>query len=128
MFGGNPQQMQQMMQQMGIEFEELDIEEVVMTTTDGEQLVFDSSATVNRMDAQGQVLYQVMGEPTETTVNETETEPTSEDVEPTGDSPTDISESDVELVASRAGVPADAAREALEETGGDLAAAIASLN
>ena len=68
MFGGgggglNPRKMKQMMEQMGIDVEELDATEVVIRTDDGD-LVFDD-ADVTRMDARGQETYQIVGEPVE---------------------------------------------------------------
>ena len=67
MFGGgggglDPRKMQQMMKQMGIDVDELDAEEVVITKSDGEQLVFDNP-DITVMDARGQETYQVVGEP-----------------------------------------------------------------
>ncbi|MDQ2053584.1 MULTISPECIES: nascent polypeptide-associated complex protein [Halobellus] len=126
MFGGggmNPRKMQQMMEQMGIDVTELDAEEVVIKTAD-EELVF-SDAQVTRMDAQGQQTYQIVGEPEsrERGADESETaELEGGDAESGG-----IPDEDVALVAERAGVDADTARETLEATDGDLAAAIAQL-
>lgn len=129
MFGGNPEQLEQMMQQMGINLEEIDADQVVITTNDGDELVFDD-VSVNQMTGQGQEVYQVMGSPTrregevdETSETESHTSDQTED-ESTG---VEITEDDVELVALRAGVDEDSAREALEETNGDLAAAIEQL-
>src|SRR6056297_966691 len=122
MFGGggmNPRKMQQMMKQMGIDVTELDAETVTITTTDGEQLVFDAPE-VTRMDAQGSQTYQSVGEP----------ETTEADAPAVGDADADdegIPEDDVNLVSVRAGVTSDKAREALEAEDGDLAAAISRL-
>lgn len=131
MFGGNPDQLEQMMKQMGIDFEEIDAEQVVITTSDGEELVFDD-VSVNQMSGQGQEVYQVMGSPTTRpstgttdTTTDTTTETTEAETETTEESTgVEITEDDVELVALRAGVDEDAAREALEETDGDLVEAI----
>ena len=117
MLGGggiDPRQLQQMMEQMGIEVDEMDVTEVVMTTADGEELVFDSPE-VTRMDAQGQRTYQIVGEAEqrEATVEE---------------SASTIPAEDVELVAQQADVSDDDAKAALEETDGDLAAAIDRLS
>jgi nascent polypeptide-associated complex subunit alpha len=123
MFGGggmNPRKMKQMMEQMGIDVTELDVEEVVIRTGD-EDLVFED-AQVTRMDAQGQQTYQVVGEPESR-------EPGAAAIEgDDGDDADDgIPEDDIALVAENAGVDAETAREALAETDGDLAAAIAKL-
>ncbi|WP_430504882.1 nascent polypeptide-associated complex protein [Haloparvum sp. PAK95] len=130
MFGGggmNPRKMKQMMKQMGIDVTEIDANEVVVKTDD-EDLVFDAPQ-VTRMDAQGEMTYQIVGEP--------------ESVEPSAggaagavegaeggeeaEAEAGIPEDDVEIVAQRAGVPGSDAREALEAEDGDLAAAIARL-
>ncbi|AHZ21471.1 Nascent polypeptide-associated complex protein [Haloferax mediterranei ATCC 33500] len=115
----NPRKMKQMMKQMGIDVTELDAEEVVIKTAD-EELVF-SDAQVTRMDAQGQETYQVVGEPE---TRELGAGDDAADEAAAGEIP----ESDIEIVAQRAGVSKDDAREALEAEDGDLAAAIAKLS
>ncbi|MFW5937674.1 MAG: nascent polypeptide-associated complex protein, partial [Halanaeroarchaeum sp.] len=62
--GMNPRKMEQMMEQMGIDVEDIDATEVVIEQSDGTKLVFDDP-DVTRMDARGQQTYQVIGEPTE---------------------------------------------------------------
>ncbi len=122
MFGGgggglNPRKMKQMMEQMGIDIEDIDAEEVVIRTPDND-LVF-SDAEVQVMNAQGQQTYQIVGEP------DTQARTTDDQEEAAEETDTDgIPDEDVELVATRTGVSRDAAREALEMTGGDLAAAV----
>ncbi|KAB1188565.1 MULTISPECIES: nascent polypeptide-associated complex protein [Haloferax] len=121
MFGGggmNPRKMKQMMKQMGIDVTELDAEEVVIKTAD-EELVF-TDAQVTRMDAQGQETYQIVGEPEtrELGAGDDDADEAAADAIPADD---------VAIVAQRAGVPEDEAREALEAEDGDLAAAIARL-
>ena len=114
MFGGgggglDPSKMQQMMKQMGIDIDELDAEEVIIRTAE-EELVF-TDASVQRMDAQGQETYNVVGEP--------------EVRERDGGSDDDgIPEEDVQMVANATGASAETAREALEATGGRPADAI----
>lgn len=133
MFGGNSKQLEQMMKQMGIDFEDINAEEVVIRTEDGEELVFDG-VEVNRMSGQGQVMYQVMGEPdterqSSGTSQQTSQETTEDTTEETEEESlgTQIEEDDVELVALRANVSEEVARDTLEENGGDLADAIADL-
>ena len=130
MFGGggglNPRKMKQMMNQMGIDLEDIDAEEVIIRTAE-EELVFHD-AEVQRMDAQGQQTYQVVGEP-DTRPRSEQGEKASADAEAadgTDDVESEFSEEDVEIVAARTGVPEETAREALEETG-DLAAAVQKL-
>ena len=124
----NPRKMQQMMEQMGIDVTELDVEEVVIKTSE-EDLVF-SDAQVTRMDAQGQQTYQVVGEPEsrESTAGDaTGSAAELESGDESGGSDGGIPDDDVELVAMRADVSEDDAREALEANDGDLAAAVESL-
>ncbi|WP_121821875.1 nascent polypeptide-associated complex protein [Halostella salina] len=127
MFGGgggglNPRKMKQMMEQMGIDFEELDANEVIIRTDDGD-LVFDD-ADVTRMDAQGQQTYQVVGDPERRDAGALGTDADADDDD---DSDGEIPEEDVGIVAQRTGASEEAAREALEANNGDLAAAVDSL-
>ncbi|PSQ45826.1 nascent polypeptide-associated complex protein [Halobacteriales archaeon SW_7_68_16] len=119
MFGGggglDPSKMEQMMKQMGIDVETVDAEEVVIHTED-EELVF-RDAEVTLMDAQGQQTYQIVGEPDVTDRVEADV------VDAADDGPA-VPNEDVEIVAQRTGASEDAAREALVEADGDLAAAI----
>jgi nascent polypeptide-associated complex subunit alpha len=131
MFGGgggglNPRKMQQMMEQMGIDVDELDAEEVIIRTAD-EELVFENP-DVTKMNARGQETYQVVGEPTSRDPGSTTAESADASaVESADDGGDDFDADDVALVAQRAGVSEDDAREALAAADGDLAAAIAAL-
>lgn len=121
MFGGggglNPRKMKQMMQQMGIELEELEADEVVIRM-EGEELHF-TDPDVTRMDARGQQTYQIVGEP-ESRDRSTEGGEAEESSE-------GIPDEDVEIVAARTGSTEDEARDALEAVDGDLAAAVQRL-
>jgi nascent polypeptide-associated complex subunit alpha len=133
MFGGggmNPRKMKQMMKQMGIDVDELDAEEVIIRTGDGE--LYFADAQVTKMDAQGQETYQIVGEPEtrESTAGEVpaETEAAGSEAEvrdAAGDA--EIPDADGEIVAQRAGVSEADAREALAAEDGDLAAAVSRL-
>ncbi|RLM76001.1 nascent polypeptide-associated complex protein [Halorubrum sp. Atlit-26R] len=136
MFGGggmNPRKMKQMMKQMGIDVEELDAERVVIETADGDDLVFDG-AQVTKMDAQGQETYQIVGSPdavadagaggAAAVEGGDADDPALDDADDGDDG---IPEEDVEQVAGEAGVSKSEARAALEDTDGDLAAAILDL-
>jgi len=133
MFGGggmNPRKMQQMMEQMGIEMTELDADEVVIRTGD-EELVF-SDVQVTRMDAQGTQTYQIVGEPETREAADAPAVEAGEaheagEADESVDDAAEIPDSDVQIVAQRAGVSPEAAREALVEADGDLAAAINAL-
>lgn len=122
----NPRKMKQMMNQMGIDLTEIDANEVIIRTDD-EEYVFED-AEVQKMDAQGQATYQVVGEP--------DVRPRDADATEAGDASAEedsdekeaaIPESDIEIVAGRTGVTSEEAREALEATDGDLAAAVERL-
>ncbi|MFC6836389.1 nascent polypeptide-associated complex protein [Halomarina ordinaria] len=131
MFGGggglDPRKMKQMMKQMGIEVTEIDAEEVVVRTAD-EELVF-TDVDVQRMDAQGQATYQIVGEPESRPRGEggaaDETAGAVEEAETEGESA--IPDADVEIVAQRTGATEEEARAALEAEDGDLAAAVSRL-
>jgi nascent polypeptide-associated complex subunit alpha len=133
--GMNDRKMQQMMKQMGIDMQELDAEEVIIKTPE-EELVF-SDADVQRMDAQGQQTYTIVGEPESHPRGEggaSESADTGEaedadasETEAATESDDAIPDEDVELVAQRAGVSQSDARAALEDHDGDLAAAVADL-
>lgn len=117
----NPRKLQQMMEQMGIDVTDIDATEVRIHTESGETLVFDAPE-VTQMDAQGQRTYQVVGEPE--TVDEAE----ASESEAAETEEASIPEDDIEIVVARTGESAEAARAALEETNGDLAAAIDRLS
>ncbi|ELY77699.1 nascent polypeptide-associated complex protein [Natrinema gari] len=126
MFGGgggglNPRKMEQMMEQMGIDVEDIDAEEVIIRT-DEHDLVFDD-AEVTKMDARGQETYQVIGSPAKVESGSADDSGGTDDA----DAGSSIPDDDIDLVATRAGVSEDEARAALEDNGGDLAAAIESL-
>ncbi|WP_284007540.1 nascent polypeptide-associated complex protein [Haloarcula pelagica] len=128
MFGGgggmNPRKMKQMMEQMGIDMDDIDAEEVIIRTPD-EELVF-TDAEVQLMEAQGQKTYQVVGEPESRELGAGEPNEDDTDADD-GDDDSAIDADDVELVAMRAGVDEETAREALEANDGDLADAVDQL-
>lgn len=122
MFGGgglDPRKMQQMMEQMGIDTADIDAEEVVIRTAD-EDLVF-TAPEVQRISAQGQATYQIVGEP-----ESRETQDSDADADASADDGT-IPDEDVEIVSQRTGASTEDAREALEAESGDLAAAVSRL-
>lgn len=107
MLGGlDPKKMQAMMKQMGIKQEEIDASRVVIEASD-KRIIIEQPA-VQKITMQGQESWQITG-----TVRE----------EAAG-----ISDEDVTLVAEQAGVSANEARLALEQSKGDLAQALASFN
>ena len=132
MFGGgggfDPRKMQQMMDQFGIDLTEIDAEEVVIKTAD-EELVF-TDAEVQKMDAQGQATYQIIGSPESRPRGEGGSDDGGDTSADTGADAVEssaVEPQDVEIVAQRTGVPEEKAREALEAVDGDLAAAVERL-
>jgi nascent polypeptide-associated complex subunit alpha len=122
----NQRKMQQMMNQMGIDIDEIDAEEVIIRTADEEMVFHD--ADVQRMDAQGQATYQVVGEPDVSPRGEGDSdESESDESADSGGSAGGVDPQDVEIVAQRTGVPEERARETLEANDGDLAAAVSEL-
>ena len=109
--GMNSRKMQQMMEQMGIDIDELAAEEVIVRTADKE-LVF-TDADVQRMDAQGQETYNIVGNP--------ETRERS-DAGGTDDGGSEdeagIPQEDIETVVEATGASEAEAREALEAANG----------
>ena len=101
----DPRQMQKMMQQMGIKSEMVKATRVVIETEGGNIVV--SEPQVMAIEMQGQKSFQVSG-----VVGEEKAGPSAEDVQ---------------LVREQTGAGEEAARKALEEEGGDLAAAILKL-
>ncbi len=102
----NPKQLEKAMKRMGMSVDEIDAEEVLIKLRDGGQIII-SEPQVAKMNMQGQDSFQISG-----TVSEGEVEP---------------SDSDIEMVVQQAGVSEDAAREALKNSGNDIAKAILSL-
>ena len=114
----NPRQMRQAMKRMGIEQEELDgVEEVVIRTADKEYVI--RNAAVTAITAQGQKIWQVIGEPV---VRDRADARRTEAAKPSS-----IPDEDGQLVAEKAGVSEEEARMALEECGGEPAEAIIRL-
>ncbi|ELY98600.1 nascent polypeptide-associated complex protein [Natrialba asiatica] len=130
MFGGggglNPRKMEQMMQQMGIDAEDVDAEEVIIRT-DEYDLVFND-AEVTKIDARGQETYQIIGSPERVESGSAGGAGGDADADTdTDDGGSSIPDDDVEIVAMRADVSEDDARTALEDNDGDLAAAVEDL-
>ncbi len=107
--GMNPRKMQQMMKRMGIQQVDIPAKEVIIRSDDKEIIITEPSvAKVNMM---GQETFQISG-------NIHEKEASSEP---------EINDDDVKTVVEQANVSEDEAKKALEESKGDIAAAILSL-
>ncbi len=111
----SPKKMKGMLKNMGIDIDELEgVKEVVIRLEDKEIVLENPSVAI--MDAHGQRTYQISGDAHERSASGKEPEPTVV-----------IPDTDVELVVAQTGVEAEAARAALIEAKGDLAAAIMKL-
>ncbi len=100
-----------MMQRMGLNMNQLEVEEAIFRTKDKEIRLENPEVAI--LEMQGQKIYQVTGgHMTETSL---EKKPT-------------IPDEDVQLVAQQAKVTLERAQAALEQTNGDLAQAILLLN
>ncbi len=116
--GMSPKKMKGMLKNMGIDIDELEgVKEVVIRLEDREIVLASPSVAI--MDAHGQRTYQISGEATERAVSGNEEEAPM--------AMPDIPDTDVELVVAQTGVESEAARAALVEARGDLAAAIMKL-
>ncbi|MBS3151795.1 nascent polypeptide-associated complex protein [Candidatus Woesearchaeota archaeon] len=100
----NPKQLEQAMKKLGVKQEKIDAYEVVIKTREKNLVVKDPE--VLRVNMMGQESFQITGS-IEEEMN--------------------ITEDDVNTVASQAGVSKDKARESLEKNKGDLASAIMEL-
>jgi len=113
-FRGSPADLLRQLKRMGIniEFEEVKAVRVIVEREDGGQLVFEEPDNVMLFKMPGNAtILQVVGKPRLVEVEKAEEKP-------------EFTEEDVKLVAEQAGVSLEEARRALEETGGDIAAAI----
>ncbi len=105
MFPGlNPKDLQKAMKKMGIKQEEIDATEVIIKTASKDLII--KNPKVVKVNMMGQESLQVTGEIEEFS---------------------GISEEDIKTVAEQASVSKEKAKEALEKTKGDLAAAILEL-
>lgn len=115
----NPKQLKQMertMKKMGMNMKELKgVEEVVIVLEDKELVIKDAEVSI--MNAMGQETYQVSGK-AEERIKGSDVDAES----------TEISQDDIDLVASQTGKSKKEAEEALKEANGDLAEAIMRLD
>lgn len=118
----NQKNIRKLMQQMNVE--ELAAKSVIIELAgeSGGRIIIDSPQ-VSKMKVMGQETYQVVG-----SARREETGSARASGEDVADAAaTTVKEEDVTLVASQAGVSVEDARNALEESGGDLAGAIMKL-
>ncbi|TET09440.1 MAG: nascent polypeptide-associated complex protein [Candidatus Thorarchaeota archaeon] len=125
--GMSPKQMARMMKKMGIEQKEIEgVREVVIRFDDKEWVILNAQVTMVKQA--GSESFQISGTKSErdltgSTPVKTETPASEVEVKKSIEIPME----DAALVASQTGVDIGVAKQALEETGGDLAAAILKL-
>jgi nascent polypeptide-associated complex subunit alpha len=102
--GMDPKKMQALMRQMGIKSEEISATKVIIETDSGESLIIENPQ-VTQITMQGQKSFQIAGDVRKETK---------------------ASSDDIKMVMEKTGCSEDAAKEALEKSGGDIAEAILS--
>ena len=110
MMGMNPRKMQQMMKKMGIQQQDIQAEEVIIRTAEKEIVI--TECQVAKVNMMGQENFQISGNVSE---REISTMP-------------ELSDEDIKTVMDQAGVTLEKAKEALEKSNGDIAAAILELS
>ena len=112
MFPGlDPRAMKQAMKKLGMKQEDLDAKAVIIVL-EGKRLVFENPS-VQRIEMQGQVSFQLSGSYEETEESDSELE---------------IDDDSINTVSEQAGCSREDAEKALRESNGDIAAAILALS
>jgi len=106
----NSRQMKQAMKKMGIHQDQIEAEQVIIRLPDRDIII--TNPEVSKVNMMGQETYQVVGE--------------AQEVE--RDLQIDISNEDIETVVDQTNVSREDAKQAIEESNGDLAAAIMKLS
>jgi len=124
--GMSPKQMARMMKKMGIEQKEIDgVKEVIIRFADKEWVISNVQLTVVKQA--GSESFQVAGTKSERGLSGSAEGISEKTPEVEVEKKIEIPMEDAALVASQTGVDIQVAKQALEETGGDLAAAILKL-
>ena len=105
--GMNPKKMQAMMKQLGIKQEDIAAVRVVIEKPDETKIIIEDPS-VTKMNIQGNEMFQVTGQ-----IREDELY---------------ISEDDIHTVSEKTGAGLEESKDALVESGGDLAEAILKLS
>lgn len=127
MFGGNSDQLEQMMEQMGIDFEEISAERVIIKTNSGQEIEFND-VNVNKLDSNGEEVHMITGEPDSTYGGETKDKNDSNNRDSDTETGFEITDEDIDIVCLRADATEDEAKNALEKHDGDLAKAVEELS
>jgi len=116
MFGGiDPKKMNALMKQMGMSQTEIDAKRVIIECEDKNIIIENPS--VMKVKMQGQENFQISGD-----ISEVEASSSSED-----DENSTFAE-DIKTIIEKTGCSEDKAKQALEDSNGDLAEAILSLS
>lgn len=107
----SPREARRIMQRMGLNMSQMEVEEVILRAKDREIIIERPDVAV--LEVQGQKIFQVSGGK----IHEKQYE-----------RKITIPDEDVHLVAQQANVSLEEAKAALEQTGGDLAQAILLLS
>lgn len=113
-FRFDPKELRKQLRRLGlrdVKIEPVSAEEVVIRTEDGKELVIESPQVLLMKMKGGAVMLQIMGQSIE------ERELAQEEIQR-------ISDEDIKFIVEQTGVSIEEARQALEEAGGDIAAAI----
>jgi nascent polypeptide-associated complex subunit alpha len=112
--GMNPRKMNHMMKRMGISQKEIDAEEVIIRTPDHDIVL--TNPNVVKVNMMGQDTFQITG-----------AEEIRQRSDLSEDDSLEIDDDDIKTVSEQAGVSEDRAKKAIEDSNGDLAEAIMSL-
>jgi nascent polypeptide-associated complex subunit alpha len=107
--GMNQRKMAQAMKKMGIQQTEIEATEVIIKCQDKEIII--ENPQVSKVNMMGQMTFQVVGNPVEKELN----------------SKPEINDDDIKTVIDQAKCSEDEAKNALEESNGDIAEAILKL-
>jgi len=120
MFSGiDPKKMQAMMKQMGIAQEQVDANRVIIECDDKNIIINNPSTT--RIKMQGQQQFQISGDVEEQETTSTTQEQPKEPQE-------DHTEDDIKTIIEKTGKSEQEAKQALEQSNGDLTEALISLS
>ncbi len=109
----DPRTLKSMMAKMGIKSSEIQATSVTIECPDRKIVI--ENPQVTQIEAQGALSFQIAGDVSETPKEELESKP-------------EVTDEDIELVASKTGISdKEKVREALEKNNGDIAAAIMEL-
>jgi nascent polypeptide-associated complex subunit alpha len=108
--GVDPRMMKEAMRRMGIKQTEIEAEEVIIRSGDKQTVITNPSVT--KINMQGNISFQISGDVSERSVS---SEP-------------EITDEDVDTVATQANVSKEKAKELLEKNKGDLAKTIMDLS